>query len=196
MFCRSFFFGLRCYTSLVANAYSAAFFVPYKLFFCCPAESNLTAESTWVAWPWLTVQHYGPHPSGHWPLWFFQGPTGRIARHGVAPREVGGAVSFRFPSFSKCGSVDKNDFLRFPPFSSVFLCFFHTVCATFSSPTPDGLVGQTICLEPALCDKDQGLLDPFLCLVAFDGVGWSEWTGDVADTFLRRALVWHSFLHG
>ena len=117
------FFGSRCYTSLVANAYSAAFFVPYRLFFCCPAESNLTAESKWVAWPWLTVQHYGPHPSGHWPLWFFQGPTGRIARHGVAPREVGGAVSFRFPSFSKCGSVDKNDFLRFPPFSSVLLRF-------------------------------------------------------------------------
>ena len=116
------FFGLRCYTSLVANTYSAAFFVPYKLFFCCPAEINLTAESTWVARPWLTVQHYGHHPSGHWPLWFFQGPTGRIAQC-----EVGGAVSFRFPSFSECGSVDKNDFLRFPPFSSVsfvLLCFF------------------------------------------------------------------------
>ena len=199
MFCRSFFFGSRCYTSLVANAYSAAFFVPYKLFFCCPAESNLTAESTWVAWPWLTVQHYGLHPSGHWLLAFSRGP--RAESRGTGLRRVKSAAQFpsvflRFQNAVVLTKTISSVFLRSPPFSSVFLCFFYTVCATFSSPTPDGLVGQTIRLEPALCDKDQGLLDPFLCLVAFDGVGWSDWTGDVADTFLRRALGWHSFLHG
>ena len=199
MFCRSFFFGSRCYTSLVANAYSAAFFVPYKLFFCCPAESNLTAESTWVAWPWLTVQHYGPHPSAIGLFGSSRGP--RAESRGTGLRRVKSAAQFpsvflRFQNAVVLTKTISSVFLRSPPFSSVFLCFFYTVCATFSSPTPDGLVGQTIRLEPALCDKDQGLLDPFLCFVAFDGVGWSEWTGEVADTFLRRALVWRSFLHG
>ena len=113
-----------------------------------------------------------------------------------APREIGRVVSLRFPLFSECGSVDKNDFLRFPPFCSVFLCSFYTVCATFSWPTLNVLVGLTICPEPALWAKDQGVLDPALCFVAVDGFGWSKSTGDVADTFLRRALGWHSFLHG
>ena len=129
----------------------------------------------------------------------FQGATGRIARHGV--RRVKSAESFPcvFLCFQNAAVLTKtisSVFLRSPPFSSVFLCSFYTACATFSLPTLDGLVGQTICPEPALWAKDQGVLDPALCFVAVDGFGWSKSTGDVADKSLGRALGWHSFLHG
>ena len=62
-----------------------------------------------------------------------------------APREIGGLDSLRFPPFSsillhwqKCDSVDKNHFLHFPPFSSIFLhsppfsfIFLHRLPAVF-----------------------------------------------------------------
>ena len=56
-------------------------------------------------------------------LFLLPGGHGQNRAARGAPREIARLVSLRFPLFSECGSVDKNDLLRFPPFSSVFLRF-------------------------------------------------------------------------
>ena len=148
MFCRPFFFCFPMLRKPCCKRLQCWIFVHSTGWFLLPSQKQFDCRKYMGS---TSVAHSATlwaSPERPLASFFFQGATGRIARQGV--RRVKSPDSF--PSVFLCfqnavvlAKMTSSVFLRFPSFSSVFLCSFYTACAAFSWPTLDGLVGQTIC---------------------------------------------------